>query len=568
MSKKKKKKNNTKKTTPILQKEPERIKKEESFKKYYFIIAGIMTLTFLFMYGIKILNPKYINWIFAGNYDIMQHYVGWQSFRLGKWMFPIGLTNATSYPLNISVIYTDSIPIIAVFFKLISFMLPKNFQYLGLYGLLCFILQGIISAKIIKKYTKSKLTIILVSILMIITPSMLFRLFYHTALASHWLLLLSLESLFLYDEFEEKNKIYYFWALIAFLVCSIHMYYLLMCGIILVGYITLDILKTKKIKKSIILLITYITTSLITIWLFGGFVNISGGDSFGLGKFSYNLNGLINSQNWSVFVKSLPMIQEQYEGFSYLGLGVILLAIIALVLKLLGTDKTKDTPQDRKNFTISLIVISILCTIVAASPKVYLGEKLLFELKLPKILNEIWGIFRSTGRIIWPVIYIITLSSIITILKRLNWKAALTIILICTFIQIVDSGARLSENHSFYTTTQQRNEHMDFSNYEYLNIAAKNPKIELLAFASEDLYDTDKIGFSNWALNNNIKTTKMFFARKSFNPMLDKSTKKILTKKDDKTIFLFSSKDECTNNELNCYKLPNDYYLGYINSLE
>ena len=143
----KKKSNKKKKIEPVVK----QIEKDNSFVPYYFLIAGIIFLIFGLMYGFKVLNPTNINWIFAGYGDLIQHYVGWEAFRVADWSFPLGLTNVVSYPLDISVIYTDSVPLLAIFFKLISFMLPKSFQYMGLYGLLCFILQGILSAKIVKK---------------------------------------------------------------------------------------------------------------------------------------------------------------------------------------------------------------------------------------------------------------------------------------------------------------------------------------------------------------------------------------------------------------------------------
>ena len=73
-------------------------------------------------------------------------------YRNGDWTFPIGLTDQLAYPYYTSVIFTDSIPIFAVFFKLLSPILPANFQYFGFWGILCFGLQGMLAAKILKKF--------------------------------------------------------------------------------------------------------------------------------------------------------------------------------------------------------------------------------------------------------------------------------------------------------------------------------------------------------------------------------------------------------------------------------
>lgn len=545
------------------------IKKEntKSFINYYIIITVITIAIFGLIYGFKILNPTYTDWLFTASGDLMQHYVGWEAFRMGEWTFPIGLTNASSYPNYISVIYTDSIPLVAVFFKLISFVLPASFQYLGLYGLLCFILQSVLTAKIIKKFTDSKLNIIVASILFTLIPSMIFRMYYHTALGSQWLLLLSLETLFLYHDFKEGKKIYIIWGIIAMLVCTIHLYYLVMCGVILTGYILLDILNTKKIKKSLLLLLIYISSALISLWLFGGFINASSSDTFGFGLFSYNLNGLINPQGWSIFINDMKMIPEQYEGFSYLGLGVIILIIVSIIVTIIWYIKDKEDLKQYKNLIISLSFISLISTFIALSPRAYIGNHLLYELKLPDFINNLWAIFRSTGRFIWPLIHILMLLSVIIILKRLKWNTALLILSIVTIIQVIDIGAYISEKHEFYSREYEKTAEYDLYQNEYLRKVADNKDIKLLVLVSDDLYDTDKIIYADWALNNNIKTNKMFFARTSFNEILEKSTIKQLEEKSENEVFVFSTRNECLNNNLNCYKLPNNYYLGYVNEL-
>lgn len=541
-------------------------KKDNSFIPYYFLIAGIIMVLFILFYGGKVLLPSNINWLFNQG-DLSQHYVGWEAFRVGDWSFPLGLVDTVSYPIKVSVIYTDSIPILAIFFKLISFMLPKTFQYLGFYGLLCFILQGIFSAQIVKRYTKSKLNIITISVLFAIIPSMIFRMFYHTALASQWLILLALETLFLYKEFNEGKKIYYFWAIISFLIVTVHFYYIVMCGIILLGYILLDILNTKKVKKSIILLGIYLGVAVATMWLFGGFTNLTQNDDFGFGLFSYNLNGLINPQGWSWILDDLPMIPEQYEGFAYLGLGVIVLILISLVLVVIWFIKDRQIFKRNRNFIISLLFIMIVSIFVAMSPTAYFGEYLLYDLKLPDFINDIWAIFRSTGRFVWPVIHILMLLSAIIVVKRLDWKFSCIILSVCILIQIIDIGGILIQNNEIYTSDYSMVDEYDLYQSETLGRVLDNGQIELMVFVSDNLYDSDKIIYSEWAIKNNIKTNNFHFARKSFDEMLSEQTVKFLDKKDESHVFIFTSKAECDSYGLNCYLLPRDYYLGYVGEL-
>lgn len=69
------------------------------------------------------------------------------------------MTDMLSYPDQISIIFTDSIPCFAVIFKILSPVLPENFQYFGLWGMMCFILQGIIAARILKSYSDSRISV-------------------------------------------------------------------------------------------------------------------------------------------------------------------------------------------------------------------------------------------------------------------------------------------------------------------------------------------------------------------------------------------------------------------------
>ncbi|MEE3342916.1 MAG: DUF6311 domain-containing protein [Bacilli bacterium] len=556
-----------------------KIIKKLILKHYNLIIIILSIFIFASAFTFQVINPFNVRWLEKiGKYgfgaDILQHYIGWEGYRFSSWTFPIGLSNSLSYPHHISVIFTDAIPICAFIFKIFSFLLPKKFQYLGLYGVSCYILQALTSSKIIKKYTDSKLLTILISILFIYSPIMIFRMFYHTSLCSHWLILISLSTLFLYEEYEKNKKIYITWMIISFLCSTIHIYLLAMCGIILIGYILLDILNTKKITKSIKLLITYLVIATITTYIFGGFHNISKIDNEGLGYFSFNLNGFLNPLDWSSYTKTLPMIEGQYEGFAYLGLGLLILIAISVVLLIITLIKDRNKLIKYKNLSISLLFISIICIIFALSPKAYYGDKLLYNLKLPNFINDIWGIFRSTGRFIWPVVYIITICSLIIIIKRLSFKKAVIILIICLYIQITEIGETLSNTYDYYTFLNSKEKPQevevkyDLDKYPYIKQLAKNKDTKILYLASKDFNTLDIYVYSDWALNHGLKTNLFWFSRNFINDYIF-SPKNLKIKKTSKNnLYLFTTKNECKSYKLHCYELPNNHYLGYIKELD
>lgn len=121
----------------------------------YLLIAVLAIIIFISMYGIHVINPLYTDWLLSGG-DLSQHYLGWRAYRNSSWSFPIGMVDVLAYPMKTSVIFTDSIPIMAVLFKIISPLLPDNFQYFGIWGVLCIILQMAFSARILKHSTENK----------------------------------------------------------------------------------------------------------------------------------------------------------------------------------------------------------------------------------------------------------------------------------------------------------------------------------------------------------------------------------------------------------------------------
>ena len=147
-----------------------------------FVLPPVLgALCFIFLYGIRILNPMYDSWLLAGG-DLSQHYIGWEGFRNSGWTFPFGLSDSLTYPTSISVIFTDSIPLLAVFFKLLSPVLPRTFQYWGLWGLIGFMLTALSSVWLLRKYSPSLSCTLMASLFFILSPTIVQRLYGHESL--------------------------------------------------------------------------------------------------------------------------------------------------------------------------------------------------------------------------------------------------------------------------------------------------------------------------------------------------------------------------------------------------
>ena len=160
--------------------------------------AAAGAAVFLWLYGAAVLDPGWDAWILNGydEWDIQQHYAGWLLFRNSHWTFPLGFADTIAAPDGTAISYTDSLPWVSIFFKLLRGMLPATFQWFGLYTLLCFALQGAAGALLCTRGARCGAPLavgaFLSGALFACLPTLWERAFRHVALASQWLFLFAL----------------------------------------------------------------------------------------------------------------------------------------------------------------------------------------------------------------------------------------------------------------------------------------------------------------------------------------------------------------------------------------
>ena len=120
--------------------------------------------------------------------DWVHHYFGWHYFRIEPWHWPPGTIRGYHAPIGSSIGMTDSIPLAAYVLKPFGRWLPATFQYLSLWWLLCFVLQGALGARLTSRASSSPVIQALGGALFVLLPMLLIRVG-HAALCSHWLLL-------------------------------------------------------------------------------------------------------------------------------------------------------------------------------------------------------------------------------------------------------------------------------------------------------------------------------------------------------------------------------------------
>ena len=138
-----------------------------------------IALSFLLLGG-AVLNPSNIAWLQFG--DMAQSYLGWSFFSNSPWAIPLGSNPDFGLQLSSSIVYSDSIPILAIFFKLFNSILPTPFQYFGAWMYACIIFQGLLSWFLLGEICEDPLCRYIGTIFFIASPVLLFRAGMHLAL--------------------------------------------------------------------------------------------------------------------------------------------------------------------------------------------------------------------------------------------------------------------------------------------------------------------------------------------------------------------------------------------------
>lgn len=420
------------------------MKRTKTYEKPTIFLFGALigVLFFLIVYGTAILHPTYDAWLMNQDTDLPQHYLGWRFYRQSDWTFPIGMLDGMNSDGPVSVIYADAIPLFALLFKLLSPILPATFQYFGIWILLCYFLQGGLSALLLYHLKPSVLFAGIGAIFYIASPQVADRIYHHDALMAQWLILFAMLSCVnLRKEWRHKYTPILLWTANSVLAVLVHLYFLPMVYLFMLGYCIADIGQTRKVFRSLLIFLTSTLASLVTMWIFGAFQG--GGElaGTGLGKFSANLNALFNPMGKSTFLKKLPMLEGQGEGFGYLGLGMLLLCFLAFAVLLCRQEKRRFLRHyltAHKWEVIACVVVVLLCLFLAVSPKCTFGKAVIYHIPYPAPIKTLLATFRASGRFIWVIDNILFTLVLYVFSKLQCTKTAICVLLLCLIIQLVD----------------------------------------------------------------------------------------------------------------------------------
>jgi hypothetical protein len=381
----------------------------------------------LWLAGRRPIDPTEIGWVM--HFDWVPHYFGWHYFRTEPWHWPPGRVEGYYAPFGTAIGLTDSIPLAAYLFKPLSPWLPPHFQYLGLWWLLSFTLQGAFAARLLGRWIASVPAQVLGATLFVLLPTLLARVA-HAALCSHWLILW---TLLIATRDTEARLRWREWATIGLLAGMIQPYLAAM-ALALLGATALATAAAPVARRAGALAASMAAT-VLGWWLSGLFTLTEGGalSAEGLGVFSMNLLAFVSPAGWSRVMPALPIagVGQEVEGFHYLGLGLLLLVGAAAALRLGRAAQRWPAIWPRP-----IVAVAALMTAFAICPRVTFGATVLVDLTGP------WAaplaLFRSSGRFVWPLTYLLVTWTIVTVARRLSAAAVPWTLAAVVAVQVAD----------------------------------------------------------------------------------------------------------------------------------
>jgi len=176
-------------------------------------------------------------------------------------------------------------------------------------------------------------------------------------------------------------------------------------------------------------------------WQAGYFtVERAGIISGGFGLFRANILTLVNPQNWSHALKNLPAALGDSDGFAFLGLGLMMLAICAFAGWLRGSTGLGAALRKRPLLGLALFGLALF----SFSNHIAIGS---FELvyPLPPEVISIANIFRASGRMFWPVYYAVIFAIVFLVIRANTPGVAIALLGTALLIQVVDTHGGWSD---------------------------------------------------------------------------------------------------------------------------
>ncbi|RDE06002.1 DUF6311 domain-containing protein [Sphingomonas aracearum] len=368
----------------------------------------------------QVLDPRNVGWTLNGR-DWGQNALGLAAYlRAGTW--PGLWTPLILAPNGIHLLMMDSNPLLGLLLWPVRAWLPASVQFVGWMMLADVLLQVGFAWILMRERAPTFGTALAGTALLSLLPSFFGRL-QHPNLAAHWLLLW---GLWLFVD-RARARCWGQWLLLIAIAGLIHNYLLLMV-LALWGSAVLREGVLGPDRRGAFACVA--AASGIGAWLIGWHGLTEPLVSTGTyGGFPMALDALWNpgAPANSVFLPASRYNDNQgFEGFQYLGAGLLLLLAAALA-------GVRRGPA--RDGMVWLVPALAVLTAVAVSDVVILGSHRLLHARPPQVVIDTLDLVRASGRLFWPAAYALVYAALVAVLR---WRKAGLVLAAALVLQVAD----------------------------------------------------------------------------------------------------------------------------------
>jgi hypothetical protein len=366
-------------------------------------------------------------WRFPITPDMQVVLAAYYYFIQSPWQLPLFYVPALGAPTGTNVIFTDVVPIMALAGKLLHSVTGAVVNPYGAFLFLCFVLPGVMMTLVlIAAKTRFALAAVTATIFADTMPALLWRWRWgHIALEAQFLLIGAL-ALYLFTLQKRRwRAVAAAWIGFLALAYLINIYLFAMVGAVWLCAVVQRRLDRLITTREALAAGTLTVTLVCVVVALGGQFGRGGVLPFaGYGLYSMNVASPFVPQASGIYPGMQGIIDAtggQYEGFNYLGLGLLLASISAVPAEAgwLRRIARRHT---------ALLIACIALTAFAISDRVFVGPWLLVTLPIPPYVNSMLGIFRSSGRFFWLVGYAQIAVVVVLAFQRPRFGVALCLL--------------------------------------------------------------------------------------------------------------------------------------------
>lgn len=404
------------------------------------ILIIISSLFVLRYYGDTVINPN--SFVFSESKDAMKNYFTYASHLKENSVIN---SNIMNYPYGESFLYLDCQPLLTIVLKILSGPFPSILNYsIGITNFLMIfsiVITAIFIYLIFIEFKVINILAITGALGISILAPQIFRTSGHLALSYSFFIPLTWFLFIRYSKSRFKLK----WSILL-LINNLSWFFIhAYLGMILTSFIFLCFIfdlaffsrnKIRNLRHWLYLSLQTILP-VLSFWLFITLTDNHVGRTNNQSGFLYYVTNfqsvfLPNHSPLKPHLESLFVIEQNWEGWAYIGAGTILTFLLFIIYRIIKLFRKKTT-VDNNNLTNSQFLVPALFSSIIL---LLLSMGYPFKWNMGYMLDwlPVLKSFRGIGRFAWVFYYVTTVSSIYFLFQIFDTNRRKVIILILTLI--------------------------------------------------------------------------------------------------------------------------------------